>query len=129
MGRFQMPNFPCEFELPDAWLTEAGMDAFQPSASAYASTPSAVLVALREIEPPYRAPGHPKDWRGFDRVRLISVLKGIAAGAEIEPVPLRRLPEEAFPDFAPYRFRVRNGVHRFYASIAAGFEHLPAVIA
>lgn len=127
--RFQMPNFPCEFELPDEWWAEAGMDGFRPSAPAYTPNGPAELVALREIEPPSRFPEHPKDWRGFDRVRLISVLKGIAAGAEIEPVPLRQLPEEAFPDFAPYRFRVRNGVHRFYASIAAGFEHLPAVIA
>jgi hypothetical protein len=40
---------------------------------------------LREIEPPYRT--LEKDWRGFDRGRLIRVLNGIVTGAEIEPVP------------------------------------------
>jgi len=47
--------------------------------------------------------------------------------AEIAPVALLELP--VF-EFAPntYRFRVRNGFHRFYASIVAGFECLAAVI-
>jgi hypothetical protein len=124
--RHPMPNYPCEFEIPDAWLAEAGMDGFTRSASAYRSTAVAVLVPLREIEPPYRVPE--LDWRDFDRSRLISVLKGIATGAEIAPVPLLQLPPGDFPA-APYRYRVRNGFHRFYASIAAGFEQLPAVIA
>jgi hypothetical protein len=47
--------------------------------------------------------------------------------AEIEAVPLLELPVY---EFGPntYRYRVRNGFHRFYASIAAGFECLAAVI-
>jgi hypothetical protein len=27
-----MPNFPCEFDIPDDWLVEAGMTGFTPSA-------------------------------------------------------------------------------------------------
>jgi hypothetical protein len=123
--RYPMPYYPCDFEIPDAWLNEAGMDGFTRSAPAYRSTAAAVPVPLREIEPPHRTPE--KHWRGFDRARLISVLKGIATGAEIEPVPLLELPPGDFPA-APYRYRVRNGFHRFYASIAAGFECLPAEI-
>jgi hypothetical protein len=101
------------------------MDGFIRTASAYRSTATAAAVPLREIEPPYRVPA--KDWRGFDRGRLVSVLNGIATGAEIEPVPLLKLLSSDFPA-APYRYRVRNGFHRFYASIAAGFECLPAQI-
>jgi hypothetical protein len=123
--RYPMPNYPCEFEIPDAWLAEAGMDGFTRTAPAYRSTAAAVPVPLREIEPPYRGPE--KDWRGFDRRRLISVLNGIATGAEIEPVPLLQLPPD-LPSRAPYGFRVLDGFHRFYASIAAGFERLPASI-
>jgi hypothetical protein len=41
----------------------------------------------------------------------------------MEPVPLLKLPAPA-----PYAYRVRDGYHRFFASIAAGFECLPAVI-
>ena len=123
--RYPMPNYPCEFEIPDAWLKEAGIDGFIRTEPAYRSTTAAVAVALREIEPPYRTPE--KDWRGFDRGRLISVLKAIATGAEIEPVPLLELPPD-LPSRAPYRFRVLDGFHRFYGSIAAGFEYLPGSI-
>jgi hypothetical protein len=61
------------------------MDRFTRTTPAYRSAAAAVPVPLREIEPPYRTPE--KDWRGFDRARLISVLNGMATGAEIEPVP------------------------------------------
>jgi hypothetical protein len=94
------------------------MDGFTRTAPAYRSTAAAVPVPLREIEPPYRGP---------DRRRLISVLNGIATGAEIEPVPLLQLPPD-LPSRAPYGFRVLDGFHRFYASIAAGSERLPASI-
>jgi len=122
-----MPNYPCEFELPDSWLAEAGMANFTSKAPAYRSTVDAVLVPLADVEPPYRRVTHPKDWRGFDRVRMVSILKGIFAGAAIEPVPLLELPTSEL-SLRPYRYRVLNGVHHFYASIAAGFESLPGEI-
>ena len=89
--RFPMPNYPCKFEIPDVWLTEAGMDGFTRTDRAYRSTATAVAVPLREIEPPYRTPWTPKDARGFERTRLVSVLSAIAKAAEIEPVPLLKL--------------------------------------
>jgi len=36
--RFPMPNFPCDFELPDDWVAEAGMVGFVATAAAYHST-------------------------------------------------------------------------------------------
>jgi hypothetical protein len=125
--RYAMPNFPSDFEIPDDWLADAGAVGFAPTMSAYRSSSDAVLVPLVDIEPPYRVSAVVKDWHGFDRPRFISVLKGIVTGAKIEPVPLLELP--VF-EFAPntYRFRVRNGFHRFYASIVAGFECLAAVV-
>ncbi len=125
--RFQMPNFPCDFELPDEWLAAADMVCFTPTTTAYRSTAAAVLVPLATIEPPYRLVTHQKDWRGFNRDRLVYVFKGIVAGAEIEPVPLFKLPVTDFPH-TPYRYRVLNEYHRFFASVAAGFEDLPATI-
>jgi hypothetical protein len=68
---YLMPNYPSEFEIPDAWLNEAVMDGFARTTPTYLSRPGAALVPLRAIEPPYRTPTHPKDWRGFDRPRLI----------------------------------------------------------
>jgi hypothetical protein len=125
--RYAMPNFPCEFEILDEWLTEAGMAGFVPTTRAYRSSSDAVLVPLADIEPPYRVLRVTKDWRGFDRSRFVSVLKGIVTAAEIEPVPLLELPVY---EFGPntYRYRVRNGFHRFYASIVAGFECVAAVV-
>jgi hypothetical protein len=126
--RYPMPNYPCEFEIPDAWLTEAGLDRFTRTAPAYCSTASAVPVPLRKIEPPYRTPSTQKDWRGFDHERLVRVLNWMVTGAEIEPVPLLKLPSSELRSHAPYGYRVLDGFHRFYASIAAGFECLPGVI-
>jgi hypothetical protein len=125
--RYAMPNFPAEFEIPDDWLTEAGIIGFVPTERAYHSSSDAILVSLTNIEPPYRVQNVAKNWHGFDRSRFISVLKGIVTAAEIEPVPLLELP---IYEFAPntYRYRVRNGFHRFYASIVAGFECLAAVV-
>ena len=122
-----MPNLPCEFEVPDDWLVEVAAVGFVPTTMAYRSTPDAMLVPITAIEPPYRVPTVRKDWRGFDRSRFVSVLRGIVTAAEIEPILLLELP--VFED-APntYRFRVRNGFHRFYASVVAGFECLSAVI-
>ena len=122
-----MPHYPCEFEIPDSWLAESGMLNFTCKEPAYCSSLDAVLVPLVDVEPPYRRVTHPKDWRGFDRARMVSILKGIVTGAEIEPVPLLELPIFEFSP-RPYRYRVLNGVHRFYASIVAGFENLPGAI-
>jgi hypothetical protein len=125
--RYPMPNFPCEFEIPDAWLAEAGATGFTPTTRAYRSSSDAVPVPLTDIEPPFRVLRAAKDWHGFDRDRFISVLKGIVTAAEIEPVPLLELPVYEFGP-TTYRFRVRNGFHRFYASIVTGFECLAAVV-
>ena len=126
--RFLFPLLPAEFEIPDEWWIEAGMAGFTPSAPAYLSTATTThTIPLRQIEPPARHPEHPLSWRGFDRARLISLLTGIPKGAEIEPVPVVELPAAEFPP-SPFRYRVRDGYHRFYASVAAGFECLPVVM-
>jgi len=122
--RFSFPCLPAEFEIPDEWLAEAGMTGFRPSAPAYRSTDAgARAIPLRDIEPPFRYPESPLDFRGFDRARMVRILSGFVDGDDIEPVPLMVLPQ---PEYlrAPFCYRVRNGFHRFYASVAAGFECL-----
>jgi hypothetical protein len=124
--RFPFPRFPAEFEIPDEWWNEAGMLGFTPSAPAYRSTAEAArTVPLVDIEPPFRCPTVPKDFRGFDRRRMIDVLAGIAVDQALPPVPLLILPKRDNLG-SPFAFALINGVHRFYASIAAGFEELPA---
>jgi hypothetical protein len=125
--RFSFPLLPAEFEIPDEWWFEAGMADFVPLGPAYRSIAAATLIPLRAIEPPFRFPESPLDWHGFDRVRLICILSGFVKGDEIKPVPVVELPPADVPP-APFRYRVRDGVHRFYASVAAGFQCLPAVV-
>jgi hypothetical protein len=122
--RFPMPHFSTEFEIPDEWLSEANFVGFKPSAVAYRSSPCAILVPLTRAEPIARFTSHPKDFRCFDRARLIRILQGLVADDEIGPVEAIELPGREFCD-VPYRYRVCDGYHRFYASIAAGFAMLP----
>jgi hypothetical protein len=126
MVRFSMPHHPCDFELPDDWWTEAGMPDFARKTDAYRSTAGALLVLLSDIEPIARAPE--KDWRGFERPRLIRILTRIATDSEIDPVPVDRLSSINDWSISPYKYRIRDGYHRYYGSIAAGFRYLPATV-
>jgi hypothetical protein len=92
---------------------------------AYRST-TTDSFALDDIEPVYRRPNAPRDWHGFRRVDLVSILKGFVADGEIPPIELLVLPPLHDLSGEPFKFRVVNGYHRFYASIAAGFEFVPA---
>lgn len=125
--RFPMPNHPCDVEIPDPWLADAGFETFKPIGSAFRSSSGAMLVPLVQVLPPHRNPAVTKDWRGFDHSRFVSVLKGIMADDEIEAVDGRALAEEEFPA-AAYTHRVIDGFHRFYASVVAGFSDLPLVV-
>lgn len=89
------------------------------------SGPSAVEVLLTAVEPPPRLIGYPLSWRGLDNARFVRVLRGMVDAAAIEAVPVLPMP---FVDLgrSPYEFRIRDGVHRFYASVAMRFSHLPA---
>jgi hypothetical protein len=126
--RVLFPCLPADLEIPDDWLAEAGMANFARTSISYLSAAAAVLVPLRSIEPPFRNPAVTKDWRGFERARLVSVMRGIVAGAQIDPVPLLRLPNEISGHRSPFEYRVLDGYHRFYASIVAGFESLPGTM-
>lgn len=123
--RYPIFNYPCDFEIRDEWLAESGMNGFSPTARAYLSDRKAPCIPLHDIEPPFRSPGVKKDWCGFDRARMVCILKGFVAGDRIPPVSLRTLPE-TLDSPSPYRFRVHDGYHRFYASLAAGFDLLPS---
>jgi len=128
--RFQMPLFPCEFELPDDWIAEAGwLDdggrrVFQPDQPAFLSTSDARLIDLSLVEPLGRGRGQEKDFRGLDRERMVRILRGFLEGDVIEAPEAVMLPElEVCRGL--YRCRICNGVHRYFASIAAGYAMIP----
>ena len=91
-------------------------------ASAYLSPENvaASIVPLNEVRRPNRAVV--KDFGGFDRARLISVLSGITTMQALPPVDME------FADSGPFHYSLRDGFHRFYASVAAGFTHIPTRI-
>ena len=127
--RFALPVLPAEFDLPDDWWVTSGLAGFRPAAGAFPSGDSkAFEVLLAEIEPPFRSLGCPKDWRGFDRERMINVLTTIARRQPLPPVSLLALPPLHDISPAPFLYRVLDGYHRFYAAVASGFERIPATI-
>jgi hypothetical protein len=52
------------------------MDGFVATGAAYRSDRAAAVVPLQKVEPPHRLSDVPKDWRGFDRTRLVQALAG-----------------------------------------------------
>ena len=120
---FDYPHLPAQFEIPDDWWEESGMPSFQKSGAAYLSQ-EAHQVALGDIEPPFRLRTHPLDFHGFDRSRMVAILRGFVAGDRIPMVPVIELEEQDFTG-RPFKFRAVGGTHRFFASIAAGLTHLP----
>ncbi|WP_126924553.1 hypothetical protein [Rhizobium vallis] len=126
--RFFFPYFPAEFEIPDDWWTDAGMAGFMPSAPTYlAEDAASCAISLRDIAPPFRNATTPKDFRGFDRVRMVSVLTAISNGTSLPPVSLIAIPKfDAL--YRPYTFGLLDGMHRFFGSIAAGFDAIPSTM-
>jgi hypothetical protein len=124
--RFAFPRFPADFEIPDVWWDEAGMTRFIRRNTAYRS--AAELIAIDDIEPPFRLMSAPLDWHGFSRDRMVAIFKGFVADAEIPPVDLLILPALGDISAPPFKYRLLGGVHRFYASIAAGFDMIPSTM-
>lgn len=127
--RYSMPNFPCDFEIPDDWIAECGIAGFVPGAPAFSTPDAATLVPLKAIVPPLRFNEYPIDWCGFDRARLARLLRRIASREAIDPVPTIQLPASDRYVQLSYTHCIRDGYHRFYASVIAGFECLPVTSA
>ena len=105
-------------EIPPAWLVEAGLQNFVTSSTSYRCTAPHDLIPLTDIERVVRI--RPLDADGFCHERMIRVLIGIRV---VPPVPV-----EAIQLGQRRMYRLRDGTHRFYASLTLGFSHLPCDI-
>ncbi len=106
--------------VPAEWLQEAGLNGFQPRSPSYVCSVDHKVIAIANIELPMRNEGIVKDKDGFDRVRMIAVLTGIRDGSALPPIIL-------WPGTGwPRQWELRDGFHRYYASVALGFTHIPA---
>jgi hypothetical protein len=117
--------------LPDDWWAEADMVGFTPSSSAYPADsiafPEIFLVRIADIGPVLRSPGvgifnDSNDTMLTARERVVTILVGFRSGAAIPPVKVVRTASKIVQ---PYK--LVDGAHRLYCSLAARFTHIPAV--
>jgi len=106
-----------EFEIPDEWWSAAGMSGFTPRRPAYRASAHPTLatrvLAIDQIRPFRDAPGV----TDFNRDRMLGVLNAIRRHQALPPIEVDR-----------FTHRLHDGLHRFHASIAVGFAHVPAAI-
>jgi hypothetical protein len=116
------------FEIPSEWWERAGMSDFIRASDRYEvnANEDFVEVAISEVAPLRRASGldgFSKD--GFCEERMIHVLQAFCSGTPLPPVEVTAVSKEST---SSYRYELHDGVHRYYASIAAGFPNLPVTI-
>jgi hypothetical protein len=120
--KFSTPNADVVFEIPDDWWAFAEMESFDSKGAPCYVPPTcyfeqAELVPLSTVEPPKRDPGTPL----FRKYKLLPVLFGLQSPEQVlPPVSVERIDVPG-----KYQFRVKNGCHRFYASVAVGYSKLP----
>ena len=128
--RFQHLQY--DYDLPDEWWQEAGMQTFVPMHRTYVSSiPSTfdeklIEVAIENLEPLLRKGSHgvfnDNSEFGTAHDRVLRILRGFIEGAILPPVKVTRLNSSY-----PLRYRLIDGAHRTYCAIAAGYSHVPAV--
>jgi hypothetical protein len=110
-----------EIEISDEWWAEAGMEGFVRKCGAYyvdqGMYPKVREVSIEDVGPVYRAHNVPI----LTRERVICVLRGFRAGASIPPVQI------VVARSTPHMYKLTDGTHRLYCSLAAGFSNIPAV--
>lgn len=119
-----------EIELDGDWLVAAGMSGFVPASKAYriskllGENTSIQEIRIEDIGPVHRSVGIFRDSPdGIPvRERVINILRGFRSGDAIPPVKF----VENKPGSA-HRYKLTDGTHRLYCSIAVGFTHIPAV--
>lgn len=118
--QFKVLSQALAFEIDDELWRESGAAAFCVTMPAYVfpANPDldVRLVPVSMVYAPVRDPGV----IGLDPNRLLPVLKRFVSG---DPVYAIRAQER--PGATDYPLEVCDGYHRFYASIALGFTHLP----
>ena len=120
---FSTPSGERTFVIPDDWWIFADLDQLLASGRrsyAYRSDLHGIsLVPIVEILPPTRAKALPL----LSKRRLVPILIAFANPEVVLP-PVRT----DLMSTGPYRLAVVDGVHRYYASVAAGFPLIPVMI-
>jgi hypothetical protein len=104
------------------WMAEAGIGDFKASRCAFRCADPHECIVLADIEVPLRGSDCQLDANGFCHDRMVRILIGIRDDVPLPAVYIER----GDPHQRPYR--IREGVHRYHASLALGFSHIPAEI-
>ena len=113
------------FKMPDEWLAEADVLAFEPYGASYVADSKGrevKLLPVTYIDPIRRDPLFRDNEHSTARNTVVTFLRSMAAGQPVKPVTVIR----SYFDGPPYR--MRNGTHRLYSAISLGFLNVPAVM-
>lgn len=122
--KFKVPESCVEFVIPDEWWSFAEMHTFSDHGGDYYTYSHAhkkvQVVLISSVEPPTRSNGVPS----FKKYKLVPVLLAfLSPEGELPPIEVQRISSPS-----QYEFRVLNGYHRFYSSIAVGYSRLPIIV-
>ena len=117
---FYLQHHDVHFEIPDRWLRASDVKNFSASAASFVASTNITwptsTVPLIEVGAPIRDFGI----KWFDEDRMISVLRGMIHGNVLPPLEAHEPPHTNH-----FKYKVRDGFHRYYASAALGFDYLP----
>lgn len=120
--KFTVPDSIDSFEIPDEWW-QAGNIGKQHLMSTHFEveiSPEIFNIPISSLIPPKRDNGMAMFPDGD---RVINLLNGMRNGDSIPPIMLwskKKMNSESY--------MIRDGMHRFYLSIALGFTEIPALI-
>ena len=100
----------------EQWLVRSGLAGRSLDNDHFTSSCAKTILDIQEICPPVRNPGV----TCFEEDKMLRILKGIASNASLPPIQVDCPPQ------APLRYRVRDGFHRYYATVLLGFRRIPA---
>lgn len=121
--RFKTPRGDGEFVIPDEWWEFTQPQRVREKHERYfpysQGAENIEIVKLSDIEPLKRDQG----FELFKKYKLVPVLLAFQS------------PECALPpvvvtssEGGAYQYQILNGVHRYYSSVAVGYEFLPVVV-
>lgn len=121
MIRMPVTHDSKEFKTPeewDEWLARSGLAGKSLVNDHFVSNGAKMILDIREICSPVRNPGV----ICFEEDKMLRILKGIASNESIPPIQVDCPPQGPLP------YRVRDGFHRYYASVLLGFRRVPVEI-
>jgi len=117
------------FEIPTEWWERTGMSGFVRTADFYEVNPNGppfMVIRVLELAPLWRTPGLAGfSENGFREEKMIPVLRAFRSKIPLPPVEVIKVNKNSADS---RRYELHDGMHRYYASMAAGFSHLPVIV-